>query len=354
MRIPKYRKHSSGKGFVEHKGRRHYFPGLHGSQESREAYCSFVSELTKRSTPMTRKSGSLLVGELLVHYMTYARDYYPEGEYLNMRAATRILAEEFASVPVDDFGPLKLKEVQSRLIDRGHVRTHINAMVNRIRRVFKWGVSEEIVRPTLLESLRAVNGLQKGRSDAKESDARTPVNRERIDLVIPFLQPIVQSMVELQWLTGVRSESLCYATPSQFDTSGDVWLWMPKHKTEYRGHKLVVPVGPRGQGIIRAYLSRPVDEYLFNPREGKQGSNGTYNRHYTRSSYRQAVIRACDRAEIERFTPHQIRHSKGDIVRELYGAEAAQAILGHKSLDATQIYARKRLDLAKRVALEIG
>jgi integrase len=74
------------------------------------------------------------------------------------------------------------------------------------------------------------------------------------------------------------------------------------------------------------------------------------------------VVRGIDRAnatrgpdeKIPRFTPHQLRHSRVRIVREKYGAEAAQGIAGHESLSATQLYSDARLELAKRVAREMG
>ncbi|MFN9962754.1 MAG: tyrosine-type recombinase/integrase, partial [Planctomycetota bacterium] len=54
------------------------------------------------------------------------------------------------------------------------------------------------------------------------------------------------------------------------------------------------------------------------------------------------------------WTPHQLRHAKAQMIRDQFGLEAAQAVLGHSSLTATQIYAKKRLDLAKELAAKCG
>jgi integrase len=59
-------------------------------------------------------------------------------------------------------------------------------------------------------------------------------------------------------------------------------------------------------------------------------------------------------AGIAQWTPHQLRHAKAQLVRDNYGLEAAQAVLGHSSLTATQIYAKKRLDLARELAEKCG
>ncbi len=50
----------------------------------------------------------------------------------------------------------------------------------------------------------------------------------------------------------------------------------------------------------------------------------------------------------------QIRHSVATMVRQLHGLEAAQAMLGHSSIEATQIYAEKRLDLAAKIAAKLA
>jgi site-specific recombinase XerC len=52
--------------------------------------------------------------------------------------------------------------------------------------------------------------------------------------------------------------------------------------------------------------------------------------------------------------PHQLRHSAGTEIRHKFGLEAAQVTLGHRRLEATQVYAQRNLELAVRVAREVG
>jgi site-specific recombinase XerC len=42
------------------------------------------------------------------------------------------------------------------------------------------------------------------------------------------------------------------------------------------------------------------------------------------------------------------------MIRDQFGLEAAQAVLGHGSLTATEIYAKKRLGLAMELAAKCG
>jgi integrase len=113
--------------------------------------------------------------------------------------------------------------------------------------------------------------------------------------------------------------------------------------------------------------------------------------HYTVGTYRQAIHRGCDkafphpavaklaggdldaarqaeleawyrehRAELEawqksrRWNPHALRHSAATRIREDFGLEAAQAVLGHSELDTTELYAEKSKAAARDVMRQIG
>jgi hypothetical protein len=76
----------------------------------------------------------------------------------------------YGSTPVGDFGPFALKAVRQGMIGDGLSRTGINHAINRLRQIFKWGVENEMVAPTVLHGLQAVGGLRYGRTDAHESE----------------------------------------------------------------------------------------------------------------------------------------------------------------------------------------
>jgi integrase len=52
--------------------------------------------------------------------------------------------------------------------------------------------------------------------------------------------------------------------------------------------------------------------------------------------------------------PHRLRHTAGTEIRRQFGIQAAQQILGHATLSATQIYAEANSDAAKKIAAAIG
>jgi integrase len=159
----------------------------------------------------------LAINELIVAYWKHAESHYrrpdgtPTGEIHCLRAALRPLRDLYGHTLVRDFGPLALKAVRQKMIGTVEVRTgrpwcrrSINLHVCRIRSMFKWGVEQEMVPPSVLLGLQAVKGLQKGRSRARESAPVKPVSQAFVDAVLPYVRPQVAAMVQLQALTGMR------------------------------------------------------------------------------------------------------------------------------------------------------
>ena len=59
----------------------------------------------------------------------------------------RAVRELYADTPVAEFGPLALKAARQRWVNDGRSRTECNRRVGMIKRIFKWGVSEELAPP---------------------------------------------------------------------------------------------------------------------------------------------------------------------------------------------------------------
>jgi site-specific recombinase XerC len=67
-----------------------------------------------------------------------------------------------------------------------------------------------------------------------------------------------------------------------------------------------------------------------------------------------AVSVGNDEGLTPRFHPHQLRHNAAANFRRSYGIEAAQVMLGQKTLGITEIYAEKNEALAERIVAEVG
>lgn len=360
-RPPKYRKHTvRDLGFVEYEKKRTYFPGAFESDESMAAYLRFCRD---RGFLVYRRGekpeNACTVPILVARFMAWAKATFPFGRKsraANLKAFTNLLSEFIGVDYAANLTPLRLKAFQQWLIDEKNLsRRYINDTTAAIRQLYKWGVSEELIPLAAYQSLLTVPGLALGRTTARETAPRQPVQWEHVKATMAQLRRPVRDMVELQWLTGARSQSICSAMASQFDCTTQPWEWRPKHKTERLGHVLVVFIGQRGQKLLAPYLKgRQNGDYLFQPRNKGGKRSRLYRSRYDADTYRRAVERAAVAAKVPHWTPHQLRHARGTIVREQYGLEAAQAYLGHKRLTATQIYAKALLDKAREVAIDIG
>ena len=148
------------------------------------------------------------IPDLVRAYMTFAKEYYvdplgkPTQEPKDIRYTMKVLLDCFPALPVDEFGPLRLKEVREAMIEKNWCRTQINRRIGIIRRMFKWAVSEQIVSPVILHGLQAVAGLKRGRTRAKESKRVLPVDEQHVYAVLVYTTPVVAAMIERFALTA--------------------------------------------------------------------------------------------------------------------------------------------------------
>ena len=240
--IPSYRRHgASGQAVVCIAGRTHYL-GPHGTQASLREYDRVVAEWLARgraSEPL--HDAPLTVSELCARYLPFAREYYrKDGRctkvFPAIRIAARYLREWYGRSPAEDFGPLALKAIRQRMVDEGHSRRYVNDHMDRIKRMFKWGASEQLVPPETYQALALVAGLRKGKTEAHETSPVLPVNEGVVDATLPHLSSVVADMVRLQRLTGMRPSEVCSLRPCDLDRSSDVWTYTPAgHKTIHHG-----------------------------------------------------------------------------------------------------------------------
>ena len=133
-----------------------------------------------------RDLGNLVVMDFVLsgeRFSGYAAHLSPQDQ----QSARAILENQRAA--------LREKMVSAQLS-----RNVVNARINRIRRVVKWGVENELVEPSALQALQAVATLKKGRTTARETEAVKPVPDAHIHRVLALVTPHVQAMIELQRL----------------------------------------------------------------------------------------------------------------------------------------------------------
>jgi len=382
--------HHKGSGQAVVKlGWRFVYLGPYGSEAAAQKYRRVVAEWQAAGGQVA--VAVLTVDHVIAGYWRHAEVYYrkndrPTSELSVVRLAMKPLHELYGSLPASEFGPLKLKACRERMIDQGLARTTINGFVSRIRQAFRWAVENELVPGEVLEALRAVSGLKRGRSRAKEPEPVRPVDRGAVEAVLPHVSRQVAAMIELQWLTGMRPQEVVQMRMAELDRGGRVWLYRPReHKVEHHGMDRVIPVGPKAQAVLVPFLSLDPQAALFSPQDAEKerraamraarktklwpshrsevrrarrrerGSEVQALREcYDTNSYRRAIARGCEAAGIPQWSPNQLRHAAATRIRKEMGIEAAQVVLGHRQLETTQVYAEVNQARAVEVMERLG
>ncbi len=401
MRLPKYRRHSGGGARVTIAGK-DYMLGPFGSAKSKREYDRLIGEyiVSGRQKSFGVKKEELLLSELLVAYLKHAKQAYgvtKRGEYYKVKLAIRPLRRLYGSSELLQFGVLQWKNVRQYVLDgkngkegdpiRVPTRRYVNTFMQRVTRIFRWAAGDGDMYPgELALKLERIEPLKVGRTKARETEDVEGVPDEIIEKTLEHLPPVVADLVRIQRLVGCRPGELCSLTAGMVDRSTDIWTvdLGKNHKTAHHGKKRVLYIGPKAQDVLRSYLLRGPEEFLFRPRDSekkrrqalhdqrvtplscgnKPGSNKRTKplrkpgHCYTAQSYARAVLRGCDKAfpppegmkkesDIEawkkarRWSPNQLRHACAQKVRDEISIEAASSVLGHSDIQTTQIYAKR-------------
>ena len=371
--IPSYQLHkSSGHARTVINGRE-FFLGPYGSEESTRRYGQLIAQHVG-GVPIDPFAVSNLgnsletpadpgptVTVLCGAFNKHAEKHYQKNgkqtsEVLILRCLVRVLVQLYGDLPAKDFGPLALGAVQAALIAgdpdakdlsgkpcprKPWSREVINQGMSRIRRIFKFGISHQMFDAVVLTRLQTLAPLLKDRSHGAHDNApRQAVSQEHSDAVKKLVKPLVADLIELQFLTGARSGELLMITPRMIDMTGDVWIAkLADHKTVHKDQARTLHFGPKCQTILARYLPGSSDKPIFG---------------MIRTAYCRAITRACDKAGIPRWVPHQLRHTHASLVRQQFGLEHAQSVLGHSKTDMTETYAKAGSAKALEVAAKIG
>lgn len=389
--VPKYLHHKpSGQARIRVAGKDVYL-GAYGSAESKKEYNRIRAELETAApiaTVGTKAPKTMTVAEVVAAFWVHAKTHYQDAdgqattEIRWLKESLALVVELYGHTPAVEFGPLALKAVRQKWIAADYCRGTINARTNRVRRVFKWAASEELVPVAVYQALATVAGLAKGRTKVRESEPVTAVLDLHVSAVLPFLNPTVRDMVLVHRLTGARPQDMVQMRAGEIDRTASPWIYEPpKHKTRYRGTVRTVRVGPAAQEILGPILDKlQAGDHVFSPIAAKAAryallrakrkskvQPSQINRAkppgkqirpmpeaYTVKGYALAVRTGCDKAQIPRWHPNQLRHAFGTEVRARFGLEAAQVLLGHTKANVTQVYAARDSNLAAKVAEQIG
>jgi len=393
---------NGGTAFVRVNGKRVYL-GKFGSSEAAQNYAQCVAEWAVSSVGPEQSSspiGTITVKALTVAFLNHAQKN-DLAHYHSCRSAAKVLLQLYSGMTVDAFSPKCLTAVQYQFTQqtcrngKPYSRQYCNDLVKYIRRIFRWGVSQELVSPITADALKYVPPLRLGRTTAPESEPREDVPDEVVDATLPHLLPTVAAMVQVQRLATMRPNEVCRMRVGDIDRSrkDGIWLYkLPKHKGAWRGHKRIVPLGKPEQALILPYWEgKSPEQAVFSPRtamlekserdkkrrktkvppsqilraqQRAASPKRGVQEHYSSQSYARSIERAIKKAnrrlpedqQIPHWFPYQLRHAGiTELIAEHDGdRDIARAVAGQKSINITQGYNHADLRIAIEQAKKRG
>lgn len=349
---PAYLLHeASGLAYVTLHGEQVYL-GKHGSPESLSKYRRIVRDFEDASLKgLPVPPAGCAVWELVEVHQLHARQYYrrpdgtPTGEAGEFRRACDPLLADFADLAVDEFRPRDLKAVRVKMVEAGLSLGVINQRVGRIRRVFRWGVSEDIVQASTVLALESVPDLSPGRGQARETEDVPPVPWWVVDATLPFLaSDQLRCLVAVQRHTGCRPGEACLIRAADIHKTGTFrvgrsvycvpegcWVWVVRAKMAHSRESVhqfyVVP--PKLQAVLSPWMEgRDPEAYLFSPAEARAALYAERRKNRktkVQPSQESRASAAPKRQPGQRYTASSYAHAVEDAVLFANVARACQA-----------------------------
>lgn len=159
-------------------------------------------------------------------------------------------------------------------------RKVINQRVGRVKRLFGWGVENDLVSVHVHSALLRVKDLRKGRHGIDRPRVR-PVPLGTLEKILPHLPGVLRTALLVQYACGCRAGELLKMRPVDVDRSGRTWIYRPQghevltaageavgwqagHKTEWRDHDRIIAIGPDAQRWLAPYLLKcGLEQFVF-------------------------------------------------------------------------------------------
>ena len=314
---PKYRLHKSTKQAVVSFFGETLYIGPFGSSKSHQRYQELLYEWEKRrheERPVAKledadescktdpekvaasvttatlrekvKAGSpVTISELILVYRRHTRRYYRKNGEITREAGAiddvlRLLRKYHGTSYAQEFGPVALDELREKMIDEmDWSRGYLNKQVNRLRGMFKWAASKELIDGSVSTALRELAGLKKGRTRARETAPVESVPDHIIDETLKHLPEVVADMVRIQRLTSARLAKSARCHRRTLIAVATFGCTDPLNTRPSILRRIASsPIGPRAQAILKPYLERADQDFCFSPKESEKQRRASYGR----------------------------------------------------------------------------
>ena len=216
---------------------------------------------------------------------------------------------------------------------REHLSSHlglkansINAAINAIKVFFNFLVDEGIVTDNPVKKIKRRNVEDAAPKAASNSDLAM-----LRDSIAKHETPKHTTLFDVLYYTGLRVQELCDLKVKHVDLSKNS-IFVENGK----GNKSrEIPIADPLQKILADYLAT----YCENRSDNAFLFLSTHRKAFSTSAVQQIFVRHCDKLDIQKVTPHTLRHTLATrLVRKKEPLVNVQKILGHSNLNTTGRY----------------
>ena len=344
--------------------------GTYGTTEAETKYRRAVAEWNADIVVPKTNTADIIVAELVLRFLKKRKEKASAIQWDKEQRVCTVLVALYGNADVVAFDINCLRTVRNEFIQKRYVRREINARVQVIQRVFRWGVAYKLVPASVYHELKALISLKKGEHNLPESKELPIVSLADIEKTLAELSPVIGAMVLVHLATAARPTEICEMRIENIDRqNGDLWsVRLDRHKSAHLENAepkvlylakpeiavLLPLIGERTAG----YIFRPIDAIrhekerrasraIFTKKQPSRAARDAERaanpkQHvgecYDFSAYRKAIYRACDRACVPRWFPYQLRHTGITLIGLEHGVEAAQHTAGHRDIKMTLRY----------------
>jgi integrase len=355
-KLPKYCHHkASGKAFVilPVDGKRiTIYLGDHNSAESLAKYDTVVGEWMATKKASIQVDEGPTVRDIADRYESHQKPLLNRDKQYNVANALKILTDLFGDRPASEFSVRQMERFRADLLNRKFSREYGNRLLGIVKNCCEWAMTWDYITVDQERKIQTVKRLTSAEASTKIVKGTDDAD---VDAVLPYLSEDFQDTVRFIRATGCRPGEAIRMRVGDVDRES--WLLKPaSHKTAHKGKARAIPIPSAVHGLLLPRLLRPDDAYVFGAEGGLKP--------YQKRALGRAIDRVIKRLNVEReeaeqplinhWHPYQLRHARATEVREEYGVEVAQVILGHARIDMTQHYAKVTEAKAKEVAKLLG
>lgn len=396
-RTPKLGRHSSGQARVTINGKTHYC-GRWGSAEAYARYAELLREWQDNDGKVVEPvphAGQvhLKVRDLFRQFLDYVDGsgrYRKNGKPTQQRSMFALIGRELGEfaghLPVTKVTEATLVSWRDQIERNPELtRRGINRKIQAALQVFKWGRARGLVPKPVWADISCIEPLKRGEVGERPENGRPrrAVSVEEVEQVVVHCCRQVAAMLRLQALCGMRPGEVIAMRWSDIDKEGidgdttGSWLYTVPGggKTGHHGHVTRYLLPPAAQRILEQFPALPL-AHIFSPAEAMaerserrrkerktkvqpsqqrrdREAKCNYAQVWGINEYRRHVERACERADVPRFTPHEVRHGFVTWAANALSLSAAAAAANHRNLTTTQRYVHVRPTDALSVAAAV-